>query len=756
MRLTKKPSNFNVDNFKEKLKEISVIQTAVVLFLLSLFIGAVFEYHKPQLLNKTKKIVGSGLLSLYLRTFPQTTIPTININIKFLDLQKIEYKKALVLSLSKDLSQNSSVMMSSDDDYVPVKLDIDNKKFKANMRLKGDWIDHLITERSSFRIKLKGDNRFLGMEKFSLQSPSARGRAYEWLYLNTLKAESLISLRYQFARVSINGNPLGLYVIEEFFDKYLIENNALREGPILKFQEDFLWQNRLFQLAQNQGIESDIIDKNTTLQSDMNTHFKHSKILPFSMGSIFKNHTQTAFLKRARHLLHGFRTGTLNAHQVFDTQKLAHYLAITDLFGGSHSYFWHNLRFYYNPVTSKLEPIGFDAGAGPIIHSLAKHQVAETPSFYQELFNDPTILSAYNNALEQVCQEGYIDKLWADIQTQTGINFESSWAYRFLNKAQKNPLFFKSFQTLRLDLFFFTKQSLINNQKQLKKNLNLKENSYQFFVAGHVYGKQDKTQIGLYPPFLEALKKLKTNETLQFGVFTGDMVQHGTEEEFENLIQTINTFKKPIYIAPGNHDYRLENSHSFFKAQTKSIQIKNDSFLFFDSIDASAESITNQINELEKILAKKPNRLFIFMHSMLWNKEPKYRYLSSVSNAYYKANGYASPLWEQIKPLLLQAEIPIYIFSGDTGVPKSTPIHFIQEKNLQLITSGMGGHKNDNYLLVNVSPYSHQITVMPLTNSSLNKNITAHHFSTLKKIQLKIKVLLKKIKKVLTNSNDEI
>ena len=39
------------------------------------------------------------------------------------------------------------------------------------------------------------------------------------------------------------------------------------------------------------------------------------------------------------------------------------FLAIADLWGGWHVLRWHTLRFYGNPVTRKLEPIGFDANA---------------------------------------------------------------------------------------------------------------------------------------------------------------------------------------------------------------------------------------------------------------------------------------------------------------------------------------------------------------------------------------------------------
>ena len=68
--------------------------------------------------------------------------------------------------------------------------------------------------------------------------------------------------------------------------------------------------------------------------------------------------------KTAISLLSEFRAGKLDACQVFDCDQLALSLALADLFGAEHATKWMNRRFYYNPITSKIEPIGFDANGG--------------------------------------------------------------------------------------------------------------------------------------------------------------------------------------------------------------------------------------------------------------------------------------------------------------------------------------------------------------------------------------------------------
>ena len=76
------------------------------------------------------------------------------------------------------------------------------------------------------------------MKEFSIQHPKTRNYVYEWLFHEALKREDLLSLRYEFIDVTLNGKDLGTYALEESFEKRLIEHNGYREGPIVRFNED--------------------------------------------------------------------------------------------------------------------------------------------------------------------------------------------------------------------------------------------------------------------------------------------------------------------------------------------------------------------------------------------------------------------------------------------------------------------------------------------------------------------------------------
>ena len=61
---------------------------------------------------------------------------------------------------------------------------------------------------------------------------------------------------------------------------------------------------------------------------------------------------------------------------------------------------------------------------------------------------------------------------------------------------------------------------------KLKSNL---DNEYNFFVAGHVYGRPGGSNKGIYPKFLNYLD----NKNFSFGFFTGDIVRQSNKESWD-------------------------------------------------------------------------------------------------------------------------------------------------------------------------------------------------------------------------------
>ena len=267
----------------------------------------------------------------------------ISVDIKFKDYQKLEYDRKVALSIDKLISN----------EYVPATINYNNRTYKVKLRLKGDHTDHLIGDKWSFRIKVKNDDTIFGMKQFSLHHPRTRNYIYEWLFHKILKREQVISLRYDFINVTVNGDNLGIYAIEEHFEKRLIENNRRKNGPIIRFNENLMWD----EVLQFETKYSDV-------QQPGYGNYLSSNIDAFQTNVLLRDTTLYNNYLKAISLLESFRQGELNTSDVFDLDLLSTFFAITDLFGAEHGSRWHNTRFYFNPITSRLEPIGFDANDG--------------------------------------------------------------------------------------------------------------------------------------------------------------------------------------------------------------------------------------------------------------------------------------------------------------------------------------------------------------------------------------------------------
>jgi hypothetical protein len=320
-------------------------------------------------------------------------IEHIAIDIKQEDFMRLAYQREIALS--------RGILISGEDDFVPATITHNGETVKVRIRLKGDSTDHLEGDKWSYRIDVKGDHTLFGMEQFSIQHPRTRNYVYEWIFHQALRREGLVSLRYDFINVTLNGKDLGVYALEEHFDKRLIENNEFIEGPIVRFNEDPRW------LEEFNNPSRDYIIYNSFLPTDIDTYQTGNALLD---PKRYAQHT------RAIHLLEAFRRGELNTSDVFDLQKLARLFAIADLTGAQHSINWANMRFYYNPITSKLEPIGFDGDSGKQIRGLSVQlSPLVDPIYLERLFSDPAFFEEYISTLERVAQPSYLDAFFAGV-----------------------------------------------------------------------------------------------------------------------------------------------------------------------------------------------------------------------------------------------------------------------------------------------------------------------------------------------------
>lgn len=333
------------------------------------------------------------------------------------------------LSTKRSSALKTGVLMSEDSDFVKAEITSkENDVIESELRLKGDWTDHLTDSvKWSFKVKLDDGNTLFGMRKFSIQQPKVRNYAWEWLFNKIIKEKDLIGLRYDFLNVDLNivkkdtvvTKDMGVMAIEESFDKILIENNKRREGVIINFDESILWADRNKQRElklPHSGADRDLFSINT------------APISVFNENKVLSTPALRSQFQVAKNLLHGLRKGELKTSEVFDIEKLAFFVALSNLFGGYHGLTWHNLRIYYNPVTNKLEPVSYDSNSGNRISKIHDYIFTENDTIYQQKLIEKLELVSSSEFVQSLYDLNYseLNSIVTNLKTEFDIYFDRS------------------------------------------------------------------------------------------------------------------------------------------------------------------------------------------------------------------------------------------------------------------------------------------------------------------------------------------
>ncbi|MEC9375555.1 MAG: CotH kinase family protein [Pseudomonadota bacterium] len=377
---------------------------AVVIFLLFILFITIFQ---PQKIHQTivslESRWGNDFYSFdrgiaekwsiaignYLRDIDREieNIPELVIDVPFRGMSKIFAKREEALQIGN--------LIQGPDDFVKGNIRFKDRTLPIKLRLKGDWNDHLGGRKWSFRIHVRNDEQLLGMRKFSIQSPATRGFQSEMLIFEIMRRFGVMTPRYRFVNVVLNGDSMGIMALEEFFAKEMVEFNQRREGVIVRFDESLVWRAKDSLSGESVGWYGAF------------DHYTNTAIDAFGSGKIAESPVLSKQYEIAVGMLRGFIDDRLSASEVFDSELIGRYLAIADIFGAWHISRWPNLRFYLNPVSLKLEPIAFDANLQN--HWVDNRSIVNDEPIVAKWMRDPKILSAYRETLfrlEDIIQSG--------------------------------------------------------------------------------------------------------------------------------------------------------------------------------------------------------------------------------------------------------------------------------------------------------------------------------------------------------------
>ncbi|MDH5644357.1 MAG: hypothetical protein OEZ01_00025 [Candidatus Heimdallarchaeota archaeon] len=320
------------------------------------------------------------LVSIPKNVIKPLDLPRLVVDIKFNDLQILFKKREQALS--------EGILTRSEGDFVPASIRHGDKTTKVKLRLKGDFIEHLEGNKWSLRVHVRGKDHVSGMRRFSIQHPKTRGYQREILFFETLRHLDILAPRYYFAEVTASGNNIGIMAIEEHFSKELLESNARKESVIIKFDESLVWAARDGKVRGFEGVFDD---------------FRNTRIDAFRSSQIAKSERLSKDYAIAVGLMRGFMEGNMSAADVFDSTAMGRFIAAAELWGAYHALRWHNMRFALNPITMKLEPIGFDASLSGNIKTDAI--VSRDEPIIASILADPEISSIYLKTLKELAHD---------------------------------------------------------------------------------------------------------------------------------------------------------------------------------------------------------------------------------------------------------------------------------------------------------------------------------------------------------------
>ena len=351
---------------------------------------------------------------------------------------------------------------------------INEIEYPVTIRIKGDWLDHIQGDKWSFRIKMKAGN-FKGMKEFSIQEPGTREYLSEWVLHKLFKSQDVLTTRYGFVPVVINGASHGIYAYEEHFEKRLIESNNRREGPILKFDEDPMWIISRGNVRKKEGS----LVWGPVMESSI--------IKPFKKKSTMNNETLRQQYLIGQNLLNQYRYDDEPISDLFKIDQLAKFYALTNIGRVWHPLRWHNERYYYDPVASKLEVIAYDCYTRLKLDDkkswLTPNLIYEGSSVYfydtylaYSPFNDPSFLNQYLAVIEEYLTTDEILTIFD--QNKEQIEIYEEWIKREYADYNYNYDFISSSIDELKPQLQILKDNLSNNELKA----TLKSSSYNYGI----------------------------------------------------------------------------------------------------------------------------------------------------------------------------------------------------------------------------------------------------------------------------------
>jgi hypothetical protein len=350
----------------------------------------------------TVKTVLKDVLNFKNISLVNNDIENIIIDVKYEDYNKIQSDRKKSLKLDR----NEQYLISRNE--VNAKIRFKDKKFLANIRLKGDRADHWKNnKRFSLMVNLKNSASIDSFQKFAITGHARRAFPQNEAISKTLANIGIITPKFKTFRVNFNGQNWGQMYIEEQFSASFYEKRKLKESPIVKFTNSA--DGKIPAILASKNYQRDFLQEIFSLQGvyEINTYkekkFKKDK---FNLERIYLLQHLNYYLNK-NNLSYNEKRKIINFMNI---EKFAKVFAFTSLFHDWHSIDKENIRFYLNPFSLKIEPIPTDFGGQNYYNNYGKYldfkefelTVKKLPGYFTILYQNQEFQKYYFEYLNYI------------------------------------------------------------------------------------------------------------------------------------------------------------------------------------------------------------------------------------------------------------------------------------------------------------------------------------------------------------------
>ena len=318
---------------------------------------------------------------------------------KYDDLKiNISFKNFNLIKEDRQIALANGILTNPQE--VPAVIIFKNKKYRSDVRLKGDLNNHWATNKQwSLKVELKDGKSINGMKEFSITKLIERRFPDNLIISNEFIRHGLISPKFKIYKTNVNGQNWGIMIAEEQFSNVFLENRKLKDGLIFKLTNEANFKIQKYLSKKNIEKKDFFLNKQDKFEIDI-----------FNKKKIYRNkylQDQETLIKSIKEILNSNKDQnkkTTLVKKYFNVNKLAQLLANVLVFDTFHSVELINIRFYLNPYNLVIEPIPTDN-----YYSLAsrntldyKKELERANIIFRVLYNDESFKNQYNNSLLKI------------------------------------------------------------------------------------------------------------------------------------------------------------------------------------------------------------------------------------------------------------------------------------------------------------------------------------------------------------------